>query len=400
VVVSAAALSGCALSSHAGRAAPRVLGQVDGTPLVVGKPAPDGTGQLGAVSCPSARRCWAVGVAGPDPSAAATGAASPAVIVASADGGNTWRAEHVTGGSTPQLSAVSCPTSARCMAVGSNGSSLPGGGVVVTTTDAGQTWAPATAPGNVLALVGVACQGPTACTAIVNSGTSTWSAQSTDFGLSWHQEGNLPANFQSGNDLTCVPSGTCLVAGYVPTSNGHGQGAIAVSTDGGRSWALATVPPDAGVLRSAACPSTTSCLAAGSTSTTVSDVVPAKGELLRSRDGGHTWSASARTAPVEDTYGLACPSAELCAMVGTYWVGYPAAAAGAVAQSGDGGATFRLSEAAYIPTTLAGLSCPDTTVCVAVGGRTVARITLVTPRPAPRATSTPGTESHTPSATG
>ena len=34
----------------------------------------------------------------------------------------------------------------RCMAVGSNGASLPGSGVVVTTTDAGTTWAPAMSP--------------------------------------------------------------------------------------------------------------------------------------------------------------------------------------------------------------------------------------------------------------
>ena len=87
-------------------------------------------------------------------------------------------------------------------------------------------------------------------------------------------------------------------------------------------------------------------------------------------------------------------------MVGTYWVGYPAAAAGSVAQSGNGGTTFELSAAAYIPTTLAGLSCPDTTTCVAVGGRTVARITLITPRPTRHSTSTPGTSSHTQSGTG
>ena len=242
-----------------------------------------------------------------------------------------------------------------------------------------------------LTIVSVACNAPADCTAIVSSGTATSSVHSTDFAASWHQEGDLPASFQAGNDLTCVHGGTCLVAGYVPTSNGHGQGAVAVSTDGGQTWALATVPSRAGVLRSAACLSTSECLAVGSTSTTVSDVVPAKGEVLRSVDGGHTWTATARAVPVEDVYGLACPSAELCTMVGTYWVGYPAAAAGAVAQSGDGGHVFRLSPAAYIPTTLTGLSCPSTTACVAVGGRTVARITLITPQPAPRATPTRST---------
>ena len=379
------ALSGCALSGHPASSSPRVLGQPRGTALVLGQPAPAGTGDLGAVSCPTARRCWAVGVAGPNPPTTPAGAA---VIVVTTDGGTSWNAQDVAGGSTPELSGVACPTSTQCMAVGSNGSSLPGSGVVVTTDDAGRTWSPAAAPPNILAIVAVECTSPADCTLIASSGTSTWSAHSDDFGTSWQQGGNLPTSFQAGNDLTCVTGGDCLVAGYVPTSNGHGQGAVAVSSDDGGTWTLATVPSGTGILRSTACLSASECLAAGSTSTTVSDVVPAKGELLRSADGGNTWTPSSSPVPVEDVYGLACPSAQLCAMVGTYWVGYPAAPAGAVAQSGDGGTVFRLSTAAYIPSTLTGLSCPTSAACLAVGGRTVARITLVTPRRAPTTTST------------
>ena len=97
------------------------------------------------------------------------------------------------------------------------------------------------------------CASPTDCTAIVSDGTSTWSAHSADFGQSWQQEGNLPAGFLPGNDLTCMAGGTCIDAGYVPTTNGHGQGAVAVSADGGQTWALASVPAGIGVLQSTAC---------------------------------------------------------------------------------------------------------------------------------------------------
>ena len=69
-------------------------------------------------------------------------------------------------------------------------------------------------------------------------------------------------------------------------------------------------------------------------------------------------------------------------MVGTRWVGFPAIATGAVAQSVNGGLTFRTSTAAYVPITLTALSCPTTSGCVAVGGDTVARITLLAPKPA------------------
>ena len=158
------------------------------TPLAVGQPAPAGTGELGAVSCATARRCWAVGVAGPNPAPAGV----RRVIVATTNGGASWKAQHVAGGSTPQLSGISCPTPTECMAVGSNGASLPGSGVVVTTTDAGATWSPAPSPPSALAVTSVACASPTDCTAIVSDGTVTWSDHSADFGQTWQQKGGLP----------------------------------------------------------------------------------------------------------------------------------------------------------------------------------------------------------------
>ena len=182
-----------------------------------------------------------------------------------------------------------------------------------------------------------------------------------------------------------MAGGTCIDAGYVPTSNGHGQGAVAVSADGGQTWALASVPSGLGVLQSAACLSASVCLAAGTTGTTVSDVVPAKGELLRSADGGHTWAPSTGAVPVDDVYGVACPSAEQCAMVGTRWVGFPAVGTGAVAQSVDAGVTFRSSPTAYVPITLTAWCARRPSGCVAVGGDTVARLTLLQPKRHPSA---------------
>jgi len=357
----------------------RVLGESKGTTLVTGQPAPSGTSELGALSCATARRCWAVGIAGPN----ASPSSSATVIDATTNGGHTWKAQHVAGGSTPQLSGVSCPTATECVAVGSNGASLPGSGVVITTSDAGATWSAAGSPQNALVVSSVTCASPVDCTAIVSDGTSTWSAHTADFGQSWQQEGDLPTGFQPGNDITCIAGGTCIDAGYVPTTNGHGQGAVAVSADGGQTWALASVPAGTGVLQSTACISASNCLAAGTTGTTVSDVVPAKGELLHSTDGGHTWVPSSSAPPVDDVYGLACPSNVQCAMVGTTWVGSPALDTGGVAESTDAGLTFRSSPTSYVPITLTAVACPSSSGCVAVGGNTVARLTLLhPPRPA------------------
>jgi hypothetical protein len=185
----------------------------------------------------------------------------------------------------------------------------------------------------------------------------------------------------AGDDLSCAAGGPCLVAGYVPTGTGTGEGAIALSADHGQTWALASVPNGIGVLRSATCASTSDCLAAGSTSSSVNNVVPAKGVLLDSADGGHTWQPMTGSPPVADVFDIECPSATVCAMVGTVWKGTPAVGTGAVAQSGDAGSTFHLSSAAYVPLTLTALSCPSATTCFAAGGDSLARVTVAPPRP-------------------
>ena len=381
VLLAAVALvaTGCTANAHSGSSrTPHILGAPKGTPLVLGRPAPEGTGDLGAVSCPTAKRCWAVGVSRP------TGAAhpgSPTVIVATKNGGRTWRAQHVAGGVTPQLSGVSCPTPKDCIAVGSDGGSLPGSGVVLATSDAGTTWNPVAAPGGALTVMSVWCSSVTDCIAIVNDGSLTWSASSTNFGQAWQRVGTLPSLFLAGDDLSCTEAGPCLVAGYAPTGTGTGEGAVSLSTDGGQTWSLASVPNGIGVLHSATCATSTDCLAAGSTSTSVNNVAPAKGALLRSTDGGHTWVPMKDAPPVADVFDMECPSASVCAMVGTLWKGSPAVGTGAVAQSGDAGTTFRLSSAAYVPLTLTAISCPTASVCFAAGNDSLARITMTPPKP-------------------
>jgi photosystem II stability/assembly factor-like uncharacterized protein len=375
----ALAATGCAANPRSGSSrTPHVLGAPKGTPLVVGQPAPAGTGRLGALSCASARRCWAVGVARPD---AAARPGTTTVIVATKIGGRTWREQHVAGGSIPQLSGVSCPTPTACIAVGSNGASLPGSGVVLATTDGGATWSPVAAPTGALTVITVSCSSVTQCLAIVSDGSFIWSATSTDFGQAWQRQGNMPSLFLASDDLSCTAGGPCLVAGYVPTGTGTGEGAVALSADGGRTWSLASVPNGIGVLRSATCSTPANCLAAGSTSSSVNNVVPAKGALLESRNGGHTWQPVTGSLPVADVFDIECPTATACTMVGTVWKGTPAVGTGAVAQSGDAGATFHLSSAAYVPLTLTALSCPTATTCVAAGGDSLARITVAPPKP-------------------
>jgi photosystem II stability/assembly factor-like uncharacterized protein len=218
------------------------------------------------------------------------------------------------------------------------------------------------------------------CSVLVSAGNQFTIAHTADFGQTWQPGGSLPPSFLGARDLSCDPSGLCVVAGFVPTMPGRGQGAIALSADNGQTWTLASVPSSVGVLRDATCVGSSMCLAVGTTATTVSEVVPAQGELLRSADGGHTWAAvTTAPSPVEDAYGVACPSPQICAVVGTRWAGQPPVGTGAVDQSRDGGTQFVTSSAAYIPVPLMALSCPTSSACVFVGGQTVGQLKLLSP---------------------
>jgi photosystem II stability/assembly factor-like uncharacterized protein len=220
------------------------------------------------------------------------------------------------------------------------------------------------------------CASPTDCTLIATDGTTFWSAHSTDFGNTWTREGDLPPGLMGAGNLSCVAGAACLVTGFTATTAGHGQGAIAISTDGGATWAPAAVPPGSGLLQRAACMTISSCLAVGTTATAVSAVIPAHGALLTSDDGGHTWVSATAAQPIDDIYGIDCPSPSTCVMVGTNWTGTPTVGTGAVARSTDGGAVFTAATTEYTPLALTAVTCPTTQRCVAVGGDTVARITL------------------------
>jgi hypothetical protein len=275
------------------------------------------------------------------------------------------------------------------MAVGLNGSGLAG--IVLVTHDTGATWTTASPPAGAVVLTSVDCVSSADCSAIASDGTTFWSAHTTDFGTTWTREGALPAGVQDAGALSCAVDGTCLVTGFTATTAGHGQGAIAVSTDDGMSWAAATVPAGTGLVQGALCTTITSCLAVGTTSSTVSAVLPAHGAILGSDDEGHTWTASAARQRVDDMYGVACPSALLCAVVGTDWTGTPAVGVGAVARSGDGGLSFAAATTAYTPLPLTAVACPTTRGCVAVGSDTVARIRFPRPHKKHTVTSAEGT---------
>ena len=139
-----------------------------------------------------------------------------------------------------------------------------------------------------------------------------------------------------------MAGGTCLVAGYVPTSNGHGEGAVAVSADGGQTWALATVPAGIGVLQSAACLTATRLPRGGHDRDHGQRRRPGQGRAPPQRRRRAHLGAVDRRAARRGRLRHRLPVGPAVRHGGDQVVrASPPSASGAVAQSRDAGATFR-----------------------------------------------------------
>ncbi len=220
-------------------------------------------------------------------------------------------------------------------------------------------------------------------TTLDDSGTPAgFSLTTSDGGQTWI-EGTLPANLVP-NGLTCTDGGDCVVTGCsgdcVLTGSGApvlgGAGASAYSTDGGVTWAAATLPADTYALQSVACNSSGFCI------TSTSGGPSAAGSVLTSSDDGVTWAdVSATGAPSTQTgnllttsasipdSGFSCPATTDCWSFGT--VPPPnasgafnlATAHGFLAQSTDAGHTWQPAQLPGTVKAVLSVACPTNTIC-------------------------------------
>lgn len=298
---------------------------------------PAGILSISALQCATKVHCLASGqvVA---PKSVRQDTATVAALLVSGDGGRTWRREplHMAVGT---ISSIACPTSAVCYAVGAEpqGPLQVPGDVILKTTDGGAKWAgqrvpafpqPPTAtsgaaiPGE--GLTSISCFTSQSCVTAGPAG-----ALATTDGQHWEIRHLTPtpgygmpeANSLFGQLqlLACPRSSLCV--GVFTNSNGGEN--LRLSADGARLWhteaSIATFSANALV-----CPTTTECLAAGSSSHGAL--------LLESTDGGHHWAvaplpwlaSSGATAPAYTA--VSCTSAAYCVTLGQGAVGEVAVA--------------------------------------------------------------------------
>lgn len=278
---------------------------------------------LSAISCPTTADCWAVG------------GGRGMYIEATTDGGSTWQSQAVPVG-TANLLGVSCPSVEDCWAVGE---ATFGAGLILATTDGGSTWV---VDAHRTALVdAVTCPTTTDCWAL--SGTTTGAIVATDnAGASWHLQTNRTASLGS---ISCPDTDECVTVG--------GRGAfsvIGISTNGGTTWSWQAPPAKAvSELLSVSCGSASDCWIGG------------QGQnILATTDAGVTWSVEPIPSAVQDVYGLSCTTASDCTAAAY-------SNRGAILATTDGGISWTSQKVTSLADgPLLGVSCPASDQCWAV----------------------------------
>jgi photosystem II stability/assembly factor-like uncharacterized protein len=122
-------------------------------------------------------------------------------------------------------------------------------------------------------------------------------------------------------------------------------------------------------------------VAVGTSSSNLADVASAPSVVTVSDNGGATWASAGAPSAVGDAAAISCTTALRCAVVGTAWTfTNPSNVVGAMANTLDGGRTWRSTPHDPLPAGLDGVACPTVGDCVAVGGDELARVAVPTRR--------------------
>ncbi|HLX50425.1 MAG TPA: hypothetical protein VKS82_19030 [Streptosporangiaceae bacterium] len=266
------------------------------------------------------------------------------------------------------LHSVTCTSTSDCWAVGSN-STAP---VVYNTTNGGQTWAIQTVAGALGVLQSVYCQSNGMdCWAVgsadAGSGTAGAIYSTTDGGANW-SGAKVTGAATTLNAIACPGSGTsvtCVAVGTTGPTDQPTSGIVLQVAGDLSSITPVSVPSAVAALTGVACQGTSNCVATG-----VSTQDPATGvyagALIHSTNGGGAWTATTVPAGLTSLAGVTCPSSGNCAAVG---YGAPnGVSPGAIVINGGVSATTWSGEAHISGVEyLDGIACPAPATCLAAG---------------------------------
>jgi len=327
---------------------------------------PEPTGTVSTVfeglACTSATSCVAVGLS-------QLSGSDLQVTLAERWNGSSWSimaSPTPSGVAGARLAAVACPTTTSCLAVGTQDPSQ-GGARTLAERWNGTTWSIVTTPNpsGDGSLAGVECTSASSCLAVGESNGMTlverWN------GTSWSLVTTPnPSDTASLAGVACASATSCFAVGaYRDLSGSH----VLVERWNGTTWAVSPspTPADFASLAGVSCPTPTACVAVGSHS-------PYTSATLVERWNGASWSIGASTDPVGPTNSalaaVACANNTFCVAVGGATSG-PFGSESTLIETSNG-ATWSLTPGPADPagatsSSLAGVACPSTTSCFAVG---------------------------------
>jgi hypothetical protein len=338
-----------ALSSTGGDASAATI--VGASTLYLGDGAPSNGGWFNSVSCPTATLCVAVGQTGP----------GAGLVEVSNDGGNFFASAAIPAG-IPSLSGVACPDATHCFAVG--------GSTIIASADGGRSWRASPGPSG-STLDNVACQNDTHCTAVGFSslggfgGLQGWFEYTTN-GAVWAASTGSPSSMNVPHGVSCT-SDMCVA---------DGEG-VYVSINGGITWVAKNVNGGIDALISVSCiPGSQDCLLIGTNSG-----IGTSGQLVVTADDGGTFTNVSSRLPLgsDSAQQISCVSPADCSIAGPGDPGvnpslpYPSL----FGQTGDAGGSWtdRPGPSSFFRTPPGpiplpggvGISCVSSTSCVMVG---------------------------------
>ncbi|MCL4443123.1 MAG: IPT/TIG domain-containing protein [Actinobacteria bacterium] len=200
---------------------------------------------LTAISCPATGDCVAVG----------QGSSGNAIAAVTSNGGLDWTLQQLPS-KVGSLAGISCPTTQACFAVGQASepyNSTTSGGIVVSTSDGGSSWSVQDIPGGVASLTGISCAISSDCWAVGNNTASVPVMLSTaDGGTTWTATAP-PAPAGNLYAISCSTTTSCVATGA--------GGTVVFTSDGGKTWTAPPVPDDTVNLDSVSCADAMFCMA-------------------------------------------------------------------------------------------------------------------------------------------
>jgi photosystem II stability/assembly factor-like uncharacterized protein len=262
-----------------------------GTSWAVGA-TPAGLSKISAVTCVSAADCIAVGT---------SGQSSPGIDTSS-DGGTSWTPATISGDTADMsaLSGVACSGSNACMAYGFD--------MLLLSTDAGQTWAPASLPDNI-EIDDVACPASSFCLGVGGNSRSLVPAvySTTDGGAQWSPQSAPGAAGTSLGGIDCPTADDCVAVG---TQDGDGSAFVVTTSNAGGTWTSQDVPAGVTGLADVACVSAEDCTAVGRGSS--------GGSIVATSDGGVDWTSETLPLNVDNLFSVVCATSSDCLAGGMF----------------------------------------------------------------------------------